>query len=132
MGGSPPHPSLIPEDPSTYQPARHLIRGQRAALGSLGQWSPNTVLFSVEVNATILGAFHRLSPAIVVSFSAYPLSAVLQYIYLFIILFTFIDLFHKVHSHHTFTFLSLPQFLASPVIFTNWGKQGVTPTIYDV
>jgi hypothetical protein len=78
----------------------------------------------VEVNATILGAFHHLSPAIVVSFSAYPLSAVLQYI--FIILFTFIDLFHKVHSHHTFTFLSLPQFLASPVIFTNWGKQGVT------
>jgi hypothetical protein len=78
----------------------------------------------VEVNATIPGAFHHLSPAIVVSFSAYPLSAVLQYI--FIILFTFIDLFHKVHSHHTFTFLGLPQFLASIVIFTNWGKQGVT------
>jgi hypothetical protein len=78
----------------------------------------------VEFNATFLGAFHRLSAAIVVSFSAYPLSAVLQYI--FIILFTFIDLFHKVHSHHIFTFLSLPQFLANPVIFTNWGKQGVT------
>jgi hypothetical protein len=57
-------------------------------------------------------------------FQHIPLSAVLQYI--FIILFTFIDLFHKVHSHHTFTFLSLPQFLASIVIFTDWGKQGVT------
>jgi hypothetical protein len=67
------------------------------------------------------------STAIVVSFSAHPLSAVLQY--KFIILFTFIDLFHKVHSHHIFTFLSLPQFLASPVIFTNWGKQGVTNPI---
>jgi hypothetical protein len=78
----------------------------------------------VEVNATFPGAFHHLSAAIVVSFSAYPLSAVLQY--KFIILFTFIDLFHKVHSHHIYTFLSLPQFLASPVIFTNWGKQGVT------
>jgi hypothetical protein len=44
MGGSPPHPSLIPEEPSTYQSARHLIRGQRAAFGSPGQWSPNTVL----------------------------------------------------------------------------------------
>jgi hypothetical protein len=42
-------------------------------------------------------------------------------------LFTFIDLFHKVHLHHIFTFMSLPQFLASPVIFTNWRKQGVTP-----
>jgi hypothetical protein len=78
----------------------------------------------VEVNATFPGALHHLSAAIVVSFSAYPLSTVLQY--KFIILFTFIDLFHKVHSHHIFTFLSLPQFLASPVIFTNWGKQGVT------
>jgi hypothetical protein len=78
----------------------------------------------VEVNATFPGAFHRLSAAIVVSFSAHPLSAVLQY--KFIMLFTFIDLFHKVHSHHIFTFLSLPQFWASPVIFTNWGKQGVT------
>jgi hypothetical protein len=44
MGGSPPHPSLTPEEPSAYQPARHLIRGQRAAFGSPGQWSPNTVL----------------------------------------------------------------------------------------
>jgi hypothetical protein len=35
-------PSLI--KPSTYQPVRHLIRGQRAAFGSPGQWSPNTVL----------------------------------------------------------------------------------------
>jgi hypothetical protein len=59
-------------------------------------------------------------------FQHLPLSAVLKYIYIFILLFTFIDLFHKVHSHHTFTFLSLPQFLASIVIFTDWGKQGVT------
>jgi len=44
MGGSPPHTSLIPEEPSTYQTARHLIWGHRAAFGSLGQWSPNTVL----------------------------------------------------------------------------------------
>jgi hypothetical protein len=57
-------------------------------------------------------------------FQHIPLSAVLQYI--FIILFTFIDLFHKVYSHYTFTFLSLPQYLASIVIFTDWGKQGVT------
>jgi hypothetical protein len=63
----------------------------------------------MEVNATFPGAFHRLSAAIMVSFLAYPLSTILQY--KFIIL---------------FTFLSLPQFLASPVIFTNWGKQGVT------
>jgi hypothetical protein len=82
------------------------------------------VLVSVEVNATFPSAFHHLSSTIVVSFSACSLSVVLQYI--FIILFTFIDLFHKVHSHHTFTFFSLPQFLASIVIFTNWGKQGVT------
>jgi hypothetical protein len=44
MGGSPPHSSLIPEEPSTYQPARHLIQGQRAAFGSPSEWSPNTVL----------------------------------------------------------------------------------------
>jgi hypothetical protein len=78
----------------------------------------------MEVNATFPGAFHRLSSTIVVSFLAHPLSTILQY--KFILVFTFIDLFHKVHSHHRFSFLSLPQFLASPVIFTNWGKQGVT------
>jgi hypothetical protein len=44
MGVSPPHPSLITEEPYTYQPARHLIQGQRAAFGSSGQWIPNTVL----------------------------------------------------------------------------------------
>jgi hypothetical protein len=68
--------------------------------------------------------FQVPSTTIMVSFSAHPLSAVLQY--KFIMLFTFIDLFHEVHFHHIFTFMSLPQFLASPVIFTNWGKQGVT------
>jgi hypothetical protein len=46
----------------------------------------------VEVNATFPGAFHRLSAAIMVSFLAYPLSAVLQY--KFIIIFTFINLFY--------------------------------------
>jgi hypothetical protein len=35
-------PSLI--KPSPYQPASHLIQGQRAAFGSLSQWSLNTVL----------------------------------------------------------------------------------------
>ena len=34
----------------------------------------------MDVNATFPGAFHHLSSAIMVSFSAYPLSAVLQYI----------------------------------------------------
>jgi hypothetical protein len=29
-------------------------------------------------------------------------------------------------QNHTFTSLSLPQFLASIIIFTDWGKQGVT------
>jgi hypothetical protein len=48
------------------------------------------------------------STTIVVSFSAHPLSTVFQY--KFIMLFTFFDLFHKVHSHHIFTFMSLPQF----------------------
>jgi hypothetical protein len=68
--------------------------------------------------------FQVPSTAIMVSFSTHPLSAVLQY--KFIMLFTFIDLFHKVYLHHIFTFMSLPQFLASLVIFTKWGKQGVT------
>ena len=29
-------------------------------------------------------------------------------------------------QNHTFTSLSLPQFLANIIIFTDWGKQGVT------
>jgi hypothetical protein len=58
-------------------------------------------------------------------FSAHSPSQQSYNIYI-IISFTFINLFHKVHSHHTFTFLSLPQYLASIVIFTDWGKQGVT------
>jgi hypothetical protein len=36
MGGSPPHPSLITKEPSTYKSVRHLIRGQRATFGSPG------------------------------------------------------------------------------------------------
>jgi hypothetical protein len=68
--------------------------------------------------------FHVPSTTIMVSFSVHPLSAVLQY--KSIMLFTFIEISHKVHSHHIFTFMSLPQFSASPVIFTNWGRQGVT------
>jgi hypothetical protein len=81
----------------------------------------------VEVNATFPGAFHHLSSAIAVSFSVYPLSAVLQYI---------IHIHRPFFSQGPFTshihiFLSLPQFLASIVIFTNWGKQGVTHFILD-
>jgi hypothetical protein len=68
--------------------------------------------------------FQVPSTSIVVSFSAHPLSTVLQYN--FIMLFTFIDLFHKVHLHHIFTFTSLPHSWSGPVIFTSWGKQGVT------
>jgi hypothetical protein len=56
-------------------------------------------------------------------FQYIPLSTV---IYIFITLFTFMDLFTKVHSNHTFTSLSLPQFLANIIIFTDWGKPGVT------
>jgi hypothetical protein len=59
----------------------------------------------VEVNATIPGAFHHLYPAIVVSFLAYsPHSS--PTIYIFIILFTFINLFPRsiyiTHPHFEF------------------------------
>ena len=75
----------------------------------------------MEVNATIPGAFHHLSLAIVVSFfSISPLSS--PEIYIFIILFTFIDLFHKVHSHHTFTFFGFAIVLGQYSYFYRLGE----------
>jgi hypothetical protein len=75
--------------------------------------------FRVEVNATFSGAFHRHRGL----FSAHPLSTVLQY--KFIMLFTFIDLLHKVHSHHTFTFSSCFS-MVIPILglITNLGETG--------
>jgi hypothetical protein len=76
-----PHPSLIPEEPSTYQPTSNLFRASEPLLVLWASEVQIRYWFSVEVNATFPGAFHHLSSTIVVSFSAYPLSAVLQYIY---------------------------------------------------
>ena len=78
----------------------------------------------MEVNATIPGAFHHLYPAIMVSFSVNsPLSNPAMYIHNIIHI-------HRPFSQGLFTshihILSLPQYLASIVIFTDWGKQHVT------
>ena len=77
-----PHPSLLMKSHLPTNLASDLIWGQWATLGCLGQWSPNTILVSVEVNTTIPGAFHHLSSTTVVSFSAHPpLSSHATYIY---------------------------------------------------
>jgi hypothetical protein len=130
MGGSPSHPS------SSHPPTRLRaikFQGQRAAFGSPGQWSPNTVFNSWwKLTPLFQGALHHHRGL----FSAHPLSAVLQYN--FIMLFTFIDLLHKVHSHHSFTVspcfsmvipvLGLITNLGETGCYTHWGSGRNSPS----
>jgi hypothetical protein len=67
MGGSPSHPSSS-HPPTSLRGIE--FQGQRAAFGSPGQWSPNTV-FNSRWKLTL--PFQVPSTAIVVSFSAHPL-----------------------------------------------------------
>jgi hypothetical protein len=67
MGGSPSHPSSS-HPPTSLRGIE--FQGQRAAFGSPGQWSPNTVFNS---RWKLTPPFQVPSTAIVVSFSAHPL-----------------------------------------------------------
>jgi hypothetical protein len=83
--------------------------------------------YSINSQWKLTPPFQVPSTTVVVSFSAHPLSTVLQY--KFIMLFTFIDLFHKVHSHHIFTFMSFPWFWPVQLFLQTGGKQGVTQLV---
>jgi hypothetical protein len=98
MGGSPSHPSSS-HPPTSLRGIE--FQGQRAAFGSPGQWSPNTVFNS---RWKLTPPFQVPSTAIVVSFLHIPSQ---QSCNKFKILFTFIDLFPAgpFTSHiHTYEF----------------------------
>jgi hypothetical protein len=99
MGGSPSHPSSS-RPPTSLRDIK--FGGQRAAFGSPGQWSPNTVFNS---RWKLTPPFQVPSTAIVVSFLHIPSQ---QSCNKFKTLFTFIDLFLQVHLHHIFILMSLP------------------------
>jgi hypothetical protein len=101
-----PHPSLTHEEP-LHLPIWRVIHFGASELLLVLRASEDQIRFgSVEVNATIPGAFHHLSSTIVVSFSAHPpLSSPVTYIHNIIYIHR---PFTKVHSNHTFTSLSLP------------------------
>ena len=114
MGGSP--PSLIThEEPSTYQPASHLFRASE----------PLLVLRASEIQIWYWFRW-KLTPTFQVPSTTFlqPSWSLFQHtpsqqscnIYIYNIIYIHRP-FHKVHSHHTFTFLSLPQSRFN--IFTN-------------
>jgi hypothetical protein len=68
MGGSPSHP-LSSHLPTSLRAIK--FQGQRAAFGSPGQWSPNTVFYSWwKLTPPFSGAFHHHRGLF---FSAHPL-----------------------------------------------------------
>jgi hypothetical protein len=116
MGSSPSHPSLS-HPPTSLRDIKFEASEPLLVLRASG------VQYGVNSWWKLTPPFQVPSTAIVVSFSAHPLSAVLQY--KFILLFTFIDLLHKVHSHHTFTFSSCFS-MVIPILglITNLGETG--------
>jgi hypothetical protein len=116
MGGSPSHPSSS-HPPTSLRTIN--FQGQLAAFGSPSQWSPNTVFYS---RWKLTPRFQVPPTAIVVSFLHIPSQSSCNK---FNMLFTFIDLLHKVHSHHTFTFSSCFS-MVIPVLglITNLGETG--------
>jgi hypothetical protein len=116
MGGSPSHPPLS-RPPTNLRGIR--FGSQRAAFGSPGEWSPNTVFFSWwKLRPLFQGALHHHRGL----FSAHPLSAVLQYNS--ITLFTFIDLLHKVHFQHIFMLMRFAIVLGQFSYIYNLGETG--------
>jgi hypothetical protein len=95
MGGSPSHPSSS-HPPTSLRGIE--FQGQRAAFGSPGQWSPNTVFNS---RWKLTPPFQVSPTSIVVSFSAHPLSVVLQYKFIMLLHSPtfFIRSIHVIHSH---------------------------------
>jgi hypothetical protein len=115
MGGSPSHPSS--RHPPTSLRAIN-FQGQRAAFGSPGQWSPNTVFNSWW---KLTPPFQVPSTTIVVSFLHIPSQ---QFCNKFKLSFTFIDLFLQVHLHHIFILMSFAIVLGQFSYIYNLGETG--------